>query len=194
MTDMPDLGPAARQLASLLENIPDEQLTTRTPCTEYTLGDLIDHVSGLSLAFTAAAAKDTSQTGAAPSGDAARLPADWHARIPQQLTALAEAWREPAAWEGTTQAGGIEFPGAIAGKIAMNELVVHGWDIAKATGQPFSCDPESLAACLDFVSLAAAEGGDTDGPFGPPVAVPADAAPLDRVIGLTGRDPAWQTP
>jgi uncharacterized protein (TIGR03086 family) len=194
MTDMPDLGPAARQLASLLENVADEQLTARTPCTEYTLGDLIDHISGLSLAFTAAATKNTSLTGAGPSGDATRLPADWRARIPEQLTALAEAWREPAAWQGTTQAGGVELPGAIAGKVAMNELVVHGWDIAKASGQPFGCDPTSLAACLDFVSLAAVDERGAEGPFGPVVAVPADAAPLDRIIGLTGRDPAWQAP
>ncbi|MGH3945511.1 MAG: maleylpyruvate isomerase N-terminal domain-containing protein, partial [Pseudonocardiaceae bacterium] len=55
---MLDLGPAARQMASLLDGVTDEQLTAPTPCDEYTLGDLIDHVSGLSQAFTAAAAKD----------------------------------------------------------------------------------------------------------------------------------------
>ncbi len=102
MTDLPDLKPAAQQLASLLERVADEQLAAPTPCTEYTLGDLIDHVGGLSLAFTAAAAKDFSLTGGGPSGDAARLPDDWRTRIPEQLAALAEAWREPAAWEGMT--------------------------------------------------------------------------------------------
>ncbi|MBB5157903.1 TIGR03086 family metal-binding protein [Saccharopolyspora phatthalungensis] len=189
MTALPDLGPAARQLASLLENIPDEQLTAPTPCAEYTLGDLIDHVGGLTLAFADAARKDLGGiTSQGPSGDAARLPDDWRTRIPQQLAALAEAWQQPAAWEGMTRVGGIDLPGEIAGKVAMNELVVHGWDVAKASGQPFRCDPETVAANLEFVSRSAAEGG----LFGPPVEVPADAPALDRTIGLTGRNPDWQ--
>ncbi|MEV0701871.1 TIGR03086 family metal-binding protein [Saccharopolyspora sp. NPDC050389] len=192
MTDLPDLRPAAEQLATLLEHVADEQLTAPTPCTEYTLGDLIDHVSGLSLAFTAAAAKDFSLTGGGPSGDAARLPGDWRTRIPAQLAALAEAWREPAAWDGMTQAGGIQLPGPVAGAVAMNELVVHGWDIAKATGQQFRCDAASQAATLEFVSMAAAEERSSDSPFGPPVEVTPDATPLDKLVSLTGRNPAWQ--
>lgn len=189
MTDLTDLGPATRQLAELLANVADEQLTAPTPCAAYTLGDLIDHVGGLALAFTAAAAKDFSLTGAGPSGDAARLPDDWRTTIPARLTTLAEAWRDPAAWAGMTQAGGVQLPGPIAGNVAINELVVHSWDIAKATGQPFRSDPASLAACLEFVSMAVTEGRDS--PFGPIVEVPADATPLDELVGLTGRNPAW---
>ncbi|PKW17583.1 TIGR03086 family metal-binding protein [Saccharopolyspora spinosa] len=192
MTDLPDLKPAARQLASLLERVADEQLAAPTPCTEYTLGDLIDHVGGLSLAFTAAAAKDFSLTGGGPSGDAARLPDDWRTRIPEQLAALAEAWREPAAWEGMTQAGGVQLPGAVAGNVAMNELVVHGWDIAKATGQQFRCDADSLKASLEFVAMSATRDRSPDSPFGPPLEASPEATPLDKLISLTGRDPAWQ--
>ena len=108
----------------------------------YTLGDLIDHVSGLSQAFTAAATKDVgAATSQGPAGDAFRLSDDWCTRIPKQLAALADAWRDPNAWEGITQAGGIDLPAAIAGKIAINELVIHGWDIARASQQPFDCDP-----------------------------------------------------
>ncbi|MGW3468333.1 TIGR03086 family metal-binding protein [Saccharopolyspora sp. NPDC000995] len=191
MTDLPDLRPAAQQLASLLENVADEQLAAATPCTEYTLGDLIDHVGGLSLAFTAAAAKDFSLTGGGPSGDAARLPDDWRTRIPEQLAALAEAWREPTAWEGMTQAGGVQLPGPVAGNVAMNELVVHGWDIAKATGEQFRCDADSLTASLEFVSMVAAQDRGQDSPFGPPVEVSPDATPLNKLISLTGRAPAW---
>lgn len=95
MTAMLDLGPAARQMASLLDGVTDEQLTAPTPCDEYTLGDLIDHVSGLSQAFTAAAAKDLGpRTSQAPSADAARLDDDWHTRVPERLTALAEGLEE----------------------------------------------------------------------------------------------------
>jgi uncharacterized protein (TIGR03083 family) len=55
MTTMVDLGSAAAQMSRLLERVTDDQLTQPTPCPAYTLGDLIDHVSGLSQAFTAAA-------------------------------------------------------------------------------------------------------------------------------------------
>ncbi|GAA0536488.1 TIGR03086 family protein [Saccharopolyspora subtropica] len=191
MSAMPDLGPAAQCLAGLLSNTTDAQLSAPTPCREYSVGDLIDHLNGLSLAFTAAAGKDRAATAGGPSGDADRLPGDWRTRIPRQLTELAEAWRDPAAWEGMTQAGGFELPGAVAGRVAMNELVVHGWDLARATGQPYSCDAASMTTALEFAAEVAAEPAPA-GMFDPPVKVSADAEPLDRLIGLTGRDPAWR--
>src|ERR671919_1837991 len=123
---MLDLGPAARQLANLLDRVADGQLTAPTPCDEYTLGDLIDHVGGLSQAFTAAARKELgpgSSQGA--SGDAARLGQDWRTRIPGQLAALVEAWRDPSAWEGMTQAGGIDLPADVAGAVGLDQLGIR---------------------------------------------------------------------
>ncbi|MET8677955.1 TIGR03086 family metal-binding protein [Streptomyces sp. NPDC004647] len=194
MTAMLDLKPAARQMASLLQGITDDQLGAPTPCPEYTLGDLIDHVDGLSQAFTTAAAKDLgAATSQLPSGDATRLGDDWRSRIAGQLTALGDAWRDPGAWVGMTQAGGVDLPAESAGRIALDELVIHGWDIAHASGQPFDCDPQALSACMEFVSLMSEPGQEAsrEGLFGPVVDVPADAPLLDRVIALSGRDPAW---
>ena len=53
-----DLEPATRRLADLVSGVPDELLTAPTPCPEYSLGDLLEHVGGLALAFTAAAWRD----------------------------------------------------------------------------------------------------------------------------------------
>jgi hypothetical protein len=89
-------------------------------CNEYSLGDLIDHVGGLSQAFTAAARKERGPgSSQGPSGDAVRLGQDWRTRIPEQLAALAEAWRDPSAWEGMTQAGGVDLPVRYAGTGSM---------------------------------------------------------------------------
>jgi uncharacterized protein (TIGR03086 family) len=191
---MLDFGPAARQMANLLDRVADGQLTAPTPCDEYTLGDLIDHVGGLSQAFTAAARKELAPgSSQGPSGDAARLGQDWRTRIPGQLAALVEAWRDPAAWEGMTQAGGIDLPAEVAGRVALNELVIHGWDVARATGQPFDCDMQALEACWELLAERATadqEAGDDD-PFGPVVDVSANAPLLDRLIGLSGRKPSW---
>lgn len=188
-----DLGPAAQQVIKLIEPIPDEALGTPTPSAT-TLGDLLDHIDALSLAFTAAAAK-TFEPGKTerPSPDASHLGDDWRARIPDRLTALAEAWRDPAAWQGLTEAGGIEMPGEVAAVVALDELVIHGWDLARSTGQPFDCDAESLRAVHGFVVQFSGPGMESqrEGLFGPVVDVPDDAPLLDRVLGLTGRDPAW---
>src|SRR4051812_809519 len=140
---MLDIEPATRALADVVTRVRDDQLTGPTPCTESSLGALIDHVDGLSMAFTAAASKESVERGSqAPSADASRLGSDWRTRIPERLAGLAAAWREPAAWTGMTKAGGQDLPGEVAGVIALNEVLVHGWDIAAASGQPWDCAPE----------------------------------------------------
>jgi uncharacterized protein (TIGR03086 family) len=94
-----------------------------------------------------------------------------------------------------TQAGGIELPGEIAGLVALDELVIHGWDVARASRQPYECDPALLDVVHGFVAQFSAPGqAPQEGIFGPAVEVPANAPLLDRVIGLTGRDPAWSPP
>jgi uncharacterized protein (TIGR03086 family) len=189
-----DLTPAAGLLADLVGEVPDDLLDAPTPCPDYTVGDLVDHVGGAALAFTGAAVKDMGDvTASGPSGDASRLWDDWRTRIPRDLTGLAEAWRDPDAWTGMTRAGGIELPGEVAGVVALDELVLHGWDIARATGQDYECDLPSLEAVRGFVEQFSGPGMEAarDGLFGPVVDVPADAPLLDRVVGLAGRDPAW---
>jgi uncharacterized protein (TIGR03086 family) len=188
----PDLRPAAAQLAKIVENIGDDQLERPTPCPTYTVADLLDHVAGLGLAFTACARKDLSPetTGQPPMPSAAQLDPAWRATIPPSLAALAEAWRNPAAWDGMTQVGGVDLPGQVAGLVAMNEIVIHGWDLARATGQAFDADEASLLASTGF--LEQAPDRSSGQLFGPIIEVGSDAPLLDKVIGLAGRDPAWR--
>ena len=197
MTSVPDLAPAARRMAGLLANVHDSQLTAPTPCADYTLGTLLDHVDALTKAFVRVAQKDFPEGRTRPPApDASRLPPDWRDRIPEQLDALAAAWRAPSAWEGMTWAGGVDLPGEVAGSVALDELVVHGWDIARATGQPYTAGKDEVATCLAFVGPTAEQSGGegVEGLFGPAVDVPADAPPLDRLIAMTGRDPSWTAP
>jgi uncharacterized protein (TIGR03086 family) len=189
-----DLDPAARRMVDLIAGVPDERLDGPTPCPDYTLGDLVDHVAGLTLAFTAAAKKDLGDvTAQPPSPDASQLDRDWRTKIPRDLDGLVEAWRDPDAWTGMTKAGGIDLPGEVAGMVTLDELVVHAWDVARASGQSYDPDERSLEAVHAFVAEFAGPGQEAlrEGIFGPPVDVPPDAPLLDRVIGLTGRDPGW---
>ena len=190
-----DLDPPARQVRTLLDGISDDDLAARTPCEEYVVGDLLDHMMGLTLAFREAATKSTggaNQAGPArPS--AANLDPEWRSILPGRLEELVAAWRDPAAWEGTTAAGGATLPADVMGMVAVDELVLHGWDLARGTGQPFACDPESTQACFEFTTMSSAPGEEAgrEGLFGPVVEVPADAPLLDRALGLSGRDPNW---
>jgi uncharacterized protein (TIGR03086 family) len=111
------------------------------------------------------------------------------------LAALADAWCSEAAWTGMTRAGGIDLPGEVAGVVALDEIVVHGGDIAVPSGQSFTCESQLIAAAYEFVQRSVAQNPNgTPGLFGPPVPVPDSASPLDRLIGLTGRGPAWRPP
>jgi uncharacterized protein (TIGR03086 family) len=192
---MIDLEPATRMLSGLVEGVRDDQLAASTPCVDTPLGDLLDHVDGFSMAFTAAATKTALPGGSqAPSADASRLGADWRVRIPERLEALAAAWRDEAAWAGMTQAGGQDLPAEVAGVIALDEVIIHGWDIAVASGQDYDPHPQLVEAAQQFVEQAVKENPHgTPGLFGPAIEVPPNAAPLDRLIGLTGRDPSWRS-
>lgn len=185
---MYDLGPATDQLATLVRAVTDGDLKAPTPCPDYAVADLLDHINGLSVAFTMAALKTPIDATAA--GDSSRLPLDFRDSIPARLAELAKAWRSPDAWEGMTAAGGVDLPGEVAGAVALDEIVLHGWDLAKAIGAPFEVAPEHLEVVHGFVSSIGPD--DRDGSlFGAAVEVGSDAPLLDRVLGLSGRDPAW---
>jgi uncharacterized protein (TIGR03086 family) len=189
-----DMTPACQRTAAILTNVTDDQLTARTPCSEYSVGDVLHHVGGLALAFAAAATKDRGPlTASGPTPDASQLDSDWRTSYPAGLAELARAWGDPGAWEGMTQIAGMDMPGEVVGSIALTEVVIHGWDLARATGQAYDTDPRAVEAILPNVEQTAAEGP-VEGLFGPAVPVADDAPVLDRVIALSGRDPAWRAP
>src|SRR5438552_3525440 len=175
---MIDIRPATTRMVDLLAAVSESQFDLPTPCPEARLGDLIDHIGTLTGGFTAVARKETSGGGAPPRPSATNLEATWQDRIARDLETLAEAWRDPAAREGTTFAGGVELPGQVAGLVALDELVVHGWDIAVSIGTTYEPSADDVEAAT---SLVASFGAPRDGNlFGPVVAVPARAPPLDR--------------
>jgi uncharacterized protein (TIGR03086 family) len=187
-----DLAPSVRQLKSLLYGVTDEALAAPTPCSDWTVGDLLDHLTGLTRAYTQAAQKlaevpGTSTAPSAPSG--ADLHPRWRSRLPAQLDDLATAWAAPGAWTGMAQAGGVTMPAVVMGVVVVNELTIHGWDLARATGQDFAADPRTLQALITYLSKGAEAGtggilaGLDEGDEGPL---------LERAVILSGRDPAWR--
>lgn len=176
--------------AALLDNLDDEQLSEPTPCAAMSVAALTSHLGGLASAFTAAAAKQFGESTDSPPEISEDLDADWRTSYPERLRAMATAWGDPSAWEGTSRAGGVDFPAEVGGLIALTEVVVHGWDLARATGQPYAVDEDVLKAVLPHVTTFA-EGPPVEGLFDAAVPVSEDAPLLDRVVALTGRDPRW---
>jgi len=191
MTISYDLAPAAAQLARLVDGVDDDQLGAATPCGDWPVAVLLGHLLGLTAAFTAADRKHPFPAGAPDlDGD---LPADWKAQLHERLDALVVAWRAPEAWDGEAEAGGVTTPAEVMGVVALDELVLHGWDLARATGQPFDADPDSVQACLGFAASMSEPGQEAgrEGLYDPVVPVPDDAPDLDRLLGFAGRDPQW---
>ncbi|MFF7605098.1 TIGR03086 family metal-binding protein [Streptomyces parvulus] len=190
-----DLGPQTRVLARLAEGVGDARLADPTPCPDLAVRNLLGHLTGLAVAFRDAARKDLgATTDTAPESAVPDVGPGWHEELTAALGELAEAWRDPGAWTGMTRAGGIDLPGEVAGAVVADELVIHGWDLARATGQDYDPDPAALQAAYGLLSAAAEESDRDEGMFGPVVDVPAGAPLLERAVGLSGRDPGWTRP
>lgn len=179
---MIDLKPACERIGVLLAGVADNQLDGATPCTEYAVRDLVGHVEEVSVGLASLARKSDDVE------SAVGIEPGWRERVAARVRELGQAWDEPAAWEGLGAAAGLELSNELWGKIAFTEIVVHGWDLAKATGQPFELPDESLRACLehvaDFVPKAPIPSL-----WGPTVEVSENAPLIDRIVGITGRTP-----
>jgi uncharacterized protein (TIGR03086 family) len=180
---MIDLKPACEQMTGLVSEITNEQLAGPTPCTEYTVGGLIDHVDLVVQGATALALGSE-----LPVAGYSHVEPDWRDIVTQNLQALGRAWDDPAAWEGIEGVPGSDLSNTTWGKITLTELVVHGWDIATAIGQTFDLPENTLQACFDHVAVFVPNAPLAD-LWGPPIEVSPDAPLLDRIVAITGRAP-----
>lgn len=181
------LDAVLRSLADLLDTIPTDRDAAPTPCTDFTVAALRQHVIGWLTAFTDGYSSLTGQcsdaeqvTVAGTGGDQVRGAAD------RLSTALPEATARPL------RIGESEMPGDMALQMILWEYQTHGWDLAAAAGQSWQPDEAGVAASLQFAPAMLTPDFQGEGkPFGPPVPVPADAPALHRLLGLSGRDPRW---
>lgn len=167
---MIDLKPACTATAALVADVDEDRLDDPTPCAGYTVRDLVAHLDQVARGIDAPG----------PLGPG------WRTEVPAHLDALAAAWADPAAWEGV---GALDLPNAVWGRIVLTELVVHGWDLARATGRPFALDDEpSLRACLEHVAEFV-PNAPVPQLWGPPADVGEGAPLIDRIVAITGRTP-----
>lgn len=191
MTDYELVSRAAAPLVDVIRNVKPDHLDAPTPCTDYDVRRLLNHLLFWGASLEGAARKEAVPPPAAAETEIDLVHDDWLAELEGRLDGIVGAWSQPAAWVGTTRMGGpMELPAPMVGGMVLGELVVHGWDVARSTGQVPSFDEELIVYVLDEVAQTAALGRHL-GIYGPEVAVPQSAPTLDRVLGMTGRDPGW---
>jgi uncharacterized protein (TIGR03086 family) len=188
---MSHLSTAVEAMAATVLGINPDQLTNATPCAEYDVRALVNHLLFWGPSLEAAGRKEVTPPPAAAESEVDLTGGDWATTLTTQLDRTAATWSAPDAWEGATRIiGPDETPAAVIGHMIVTELVVHSWDLAAATDQKLALDDDLLADLYEQVA-AGAEQGRQMGVYGPEVPVPASAPTLDRILGLTGRDPAW---
>jgi uncharacterized protein (TIGR03086 family) len=182
---------AAVPLTDTVRTLQPSQLGAPTPCKEFDVRGLLNHLLFWGPTLAGAGRKEHVPLPAEAESDVDLTQGDWSSDLLAQSSRTVVAWSEPSAWEGMTRMGGpAELPAAMIGRMIMVELAVHGWDLARAAGRRPSYDDELLDQLYDEVAKNAGQGREM-GVFGPEVPVPDSAPTLDRVLGLTGRDPAW---
>ncbi|WP_443096065.1 TIGR03086 family metal-binding protein [Rothia koreensis] len=186
---MLDLKPACCLMSDLLTAVTDDDLTSETPCTDFTLADLIEHVSSVSQGFRAVGEHRVESGNDEADPDMTNdTPSTLVAEAIKHVQALGAAWDDPTAWQGSTSAGELELSNDLWGRIALTEMVVHSWDIAQSLGRSISLPSETLQACLDHVTEFIPNAPVPE-LWGPPVDVTANASQIDRIVATTGRTP-----
>lgn len=173
------------RLADLLDAAADTPPTAPTPCADFDFQTLRGHVVGWLTAFTDGYTSDDNEC-----SDAAAVTVEGSGAEQVRANAARLAQILPAALANPVSIGGASMPGDMAASMILWEYQVHGWDLAQAAGLGWAPDADGLEASLAFAPTMLSPDTQGEGKmFGPPVDVPATASPLDRLVGLTGRDP-----
>ena len=178
---------AIAQMGVLVAGIRPEQAGLSTPCPEFDVRALVNHVVYDLRTFKAMLAGEQRA-----SPDVDLIGDDWSAAYRSAADSLLDGWHSRGL-AGTLQLQIGEVPPSWAASQHLADVAVHAWDIARATGQSAQLDPELAQTALDWARGALKPQFRGPGmAFGTEVAVPEDAPINDRLVGFFGRDPAWK--
>jgi uncharacterized protein (TIGR03086 family) len=172
----------------VLAGVSADQLDATTPCASWTVRELINHIVGGTNYFAV-----TAETGTAPSGEAPDFSTgDYVSEFKEGAARAVQAFEADGAMEKSMKLPFAELPGSAFVNIATVDTFTHGWDLARATGQPTDLDPELASNLLSIAQgflPDALRGPDGQAPFGPKVEPAAAACPADQLAAFLGRRP-----
>jgi uncharacterized protein (TIGR03086 family) len=175
-------------VAKLISGLTADQRDLPTPCAGWTVHDLLAHMC---------LASDKATRALTDAGPVEGMPVDYLADGPSSGWATAaaalDAAATPDALGGVRQmpfaAVPVEVPGEVVLSAVTVDHLVHAWDLATASGQPFDADDELVGWALALVRASVPIEGRTGHPFGPVVAVAGDASLTEQLVAYTGRQP-----
>jgi uncharacterized protein (TIGR03086 family) len=169
--------------AAVVAGVGPDQWDRPTPCAGWDVATVVAHLRDGTWWFTAALG------GPPPDGDPDGRPA---AALRRAGEAMLAGFSRPGALDATVSVPLGDVPGTVALQLRATEALVHGWDIAIATGQTLVVDDDVAREALGFSEVALQMIPADRSPFAPPSVVAPDAPPLTRLVALLGRDPAWR--
>jgi uncharacterized protein (TIGR03086 family) len=181
-------APLEQAIAStrgVLAGIQPDQLASSTPCASWKVSDVINHIVGGQF-FFAAAVRGESPSGTPPDFAAG----DYLAAFDEGSGACVAAFNADGAMERIVHLPFGDMPGAAFVGVAATDTFVHGWDLARATGQGTDLEPQLAAGLLAGIRPAIQDsfrGADGQAPFGPEQASPAGSSNADQLAAFLGR-------
>ncbi len=189
-----EMAAAAAEAARAVSNVPDGPGTLQapTPCDDWDLRTLLNHTILWTSYSAERRAHGESVAEDLMSKDFTAEPG-FRDDYAEQIGRAVKAWSDRSAWDGDLNVMGSSTPAADVGAMLLMEMALHGWDVARATGQEYHADDATAAALLSTVQAQAELFRQYQG-FADVVETPAPATAFDRALSLSGRDPAWRKP
>ena len=185
-----EMAAASAEAARVVGNVPGNALAARTPCGEWDLSTLLNHT----ILWTSYSAERRAH-GESVAEDLMNkdFTADpgFREDYARQISKAVQAWSDPQTWAGTLNVMGDATPAADVGAMLLMETALHGWDVARATGQEFRTDDQTATALEDIVQAQAELFRKYQG-FADAVEAPENATAFERALTLSGRDPGWK--
>jgi uncharacterized protein (TIGR03086 family) len=173
--------------AAVIGAIRDDQWAAPTPCRDWRVRDVVNHLVGGHRGFAAVLSGEPR-----PDHVADQLGDDPVGAYRRSGEALLQAFSRPGVMEAAVTVPAGTVPGVVAWHLRLTEALVHGWDLARATGQPVTGLPADLAEQeLGFSRVQMERLPPGRRPFAPSRPVADDAPAIDRLVALLGRAPDW---
>jgi uncharacterized protein (TIGR03086 family) len=185
-----EMAAASAEAARVVGNVPQNALDTPTPCGDWDLRTLLNHTI-LWTAYSAERRAHGESVGEDLMNKDFTADPGFREDYAQQIGKAVTAWSAPQAWEGDRTVMGDATPAADVGAMLLMETALHGWDVARATGQEFKTDEQTARALADIVQAQAELFRKYQG-FADAVEPPENATAFERALTLSGREPNWK--
>ncbi len=186
------MDPVTRLRASIDQTRPivtavePDRLDSPSNCEDWDVRELANHLLGALAMFEGVGAQGVADMAVVESdliGD------DLAGSYDRLAAATLDAWSAQGRVDGTAKMPWGEMPADLAVQMLADDVLVHGWDLARSTGQQVDWDQELAEETLGFADAMFSSPEIRSGSFGDPLPVPDDADAMTRLVAFLGRTP-----